>query len=209
MDQYNALFEQASSQGQTLIAASGDSGSTACMPFTSAQGITLAEQQALAVSFPASSPMLQRLVAHKWRQGHLPHGDNSYWASTPIGGTDITGSLQSYVPEVVWNEGSVSNGIIAGGGGSSSHFPKAGMAESYPGMPSGADRLLPDISLQSSVASPGFLKCSSDPTLINRQGQTSSCVYGMKGNNNQYTIAGRYKFRSPNLRGSHDPAERS
>lgn len=40
LDQYNALFEEASAQGQTLVAASGDSGSTACAPYSSAQGVT-------------------------------------------------------------------------------------------------------------------------------------------------------------------------
>jgi subtilase family serine protease len=35
LDQGNALFEQAAAQGQTLVASAGDSGSTACVPFTS------------------------------------------------------------------------------------------------------------------------------------------------------------------------------
>jgi subtilase family serine protease len=52
LDQGNTLFEQASAQGQTLVAASGDSGSTACAQYTSA-GLTLTQEHALSVSYPA------------------------------------------------------------------------------------------------------------------------------------------------------------
>ena len=47
----NATFQQAAAQGQTIVSASGDDGSTDC--FSSSSNVTVAE--ALAVDFPASS----------------------------------------------------------------------------------------------------------------------------------------------------------
>jgi subtilase family serine protease len=197
MDQYNALFEQASAQGQTLVASSGDSGSTACAPYSSAQGVTPAEQQGLAVNFPADSPYVTAVGGTQMAAGTFAQGDNSYWAGAPNAGFDVTSSLLSYVPEIAWNEGSASHGIIAGGGGSSTHFPRPVWQSNFPNMPSGSYRLLPDVALQSSIASPGFILCTSDPALLSQEGQTSSCVSGLLGSNNKYTIAGGTSFAAP------------
>ena len=195
LDQANALFEEAAAQGQTLVASSGDSGSTACSPYTSATGITPAEQQALAVNFPASSPYVTAVGGTQMAVETFTAGNSSYWASAS--GMDTISSLLSYVPEVVWNEGSASRGIFAGGGGTSAHFLRPPWQNTFPGMPAGAYRLLPDIALQSSIASPGFLICSSDPTLLYPQGQTSSCVDGLTGSNQKYTVAGGTSFAAP------------
>jgi hypothetical protein len=87
--------------------------------------------------------------------------------------------------------------MAAGGGGSSGYFPRPAWQSGVPGMPSGTYRLVPDIALQSSGGDPGFILCSSDPALINPQGQTSSCVDGLVGSNNHYTIAGGTSFAAP------------
>jgi subtilase family serine protease len=195
LDQYSALFEEASAQGQTLVAASGDSGSTACAPDVSASGVTLAEPQELSVSFPASSPNVTAVGGTQMAAGTFAAGNSPYWASA--GSTDNVSSLLSYVPEVVWNEDSATNGIAGGGGGSSIYFPRPTWQSTYPGMPTGSYRLLPDIALQASMASPGFLVCSSDPALLGPQGQTSSCVSGILGNNDKYTLAGGTSFAAP------------
>ena len=47
-----STFQQAAAQGQTIINASGDSGSTACSGTT---GLSAAQQEVIAVSYPASS----------------------------------------------------------------------------------------------------------------------------------------------------------
>jgi subtilase family serine protease len=99
----------------------------------------------------------------------------------------------SYVPEVVWNEGSSLDAVVAGGGGASTHFPRPTWQSGVPGISSGAYRLLPDIALQASVESPGFLICSSDPSL----GQTASCAGGLVGTSNKFTIAGGTSFAAP------------
>jgi Pro-kumamolisin, activation domain/Bacterial Ig-like domain (group 3) len=195
LDQSNALFEEAAAQGQTLVSAAGDSGSTACAPYTSSQGVTPTQQQALSVNFPASSPYVTAVGGTQMAAGTFTAGASSYWASA--GSFDAVNSLLSYVPEVAWNEGSASEGIAAGGGGTSAYFPRPTWQSTVPGIPTGAYRLLPDVALQSSIANPGFLVCSSDPALIGSQGQTSSCVDGLVGSNNKYTQAGGTSFAAP------------
>ena len=193
LDQDNALYEEASAQGQTLVASAGDSGSTACAYYSSADGITAAQEQALSVEFPASSPYVTAVGGTQMAAGTFGAGDSSYWASAS--NVDNINSLLSYVPEVVWNEGSAAYGIAAGGGGASAYFPRPVWQSAVPGIPTGAYRLLPDIALQSSIASPGFLVCSDDPALIGSQ--TSSCANGMLDSNNQYTTAGGTSFAAP------------
>jgi hypothetical protein len=195
LDQYNAVFQEASSQGQTLVAAAGDDGSTACARFSSAQGVTAVEQQELSVDFPASSPNVTAVGGTQMAPGTFTAGDSPYWFSAS--NVDTSNSLRSYVPEVVWNEGSPSHGIVAGGGGSSVHFPRPAWQSAYPGMPAGTNRLLPDIALQSSISSPGFIFCTSDPAMLNAEGQTSSCVDGLLGSNYKFTLAGGTSFAAP------------
>jgi subtilase family serine protease len=195
LDQGNSLFEQASAQGQTLVAASGDSGSTACAQSTSA-GLTLTQQQALSVSYPADSPYVTAVGGTQMAPGTFAAGSSSYWAAAP---GDTIGSLLSYVPEVVWNEGSTSFGIAASGGGASAHFTRPTWQSGVPGITSGAFRLVPDIALQASIESPGFLLCSDDPTI----GGTNSCTNGLQSGNglssppDKFTTAGGTSFAAP------------
>jgi subtilisin family serine protease len=64
-------------------------------------------------------------------------------------------------------------------------------------MPPGAYRLLPDVALQSSIENPGYIICSDDPALANKQGQTPNCTDGFEGDNNQITTAGGTSFAAP------------
>jgi subtilase family serine protease len=194
LEQGNAMFEQAAAQGQTLVAAAGDAGSTACVPFSS-DGLTLVQQQALAVSYPADSPYVTAVGGTQMAAGTFAAGSSTYWETAS--NFDAVGSLLSYVPEVVWNEGSASLGIAAGGGGASAYFPRPAWQSGVPGIPSGAYRLLPDVALQSSIENPGFLICSDDPALANKQGQTPNCSGGFVGANNQVTTAGGTSFAAP------------
>jgi len=89
----NTLFEQAALQGQTIIAAAGDSGSEDCNGT-----IRGSEGSALAVDDPASQPFV-----------------------TGVGGTTL--SLSPAREEVVWNTGEASPSPGAGGGGLSSLWP--------------------------------------------------------------------------------------
>jgi subtilase family serine protease len=195
LDQGNSLFEQASAQGQTLVAASGDSGSTTCAQFTFA-GLTLTQEQALSVSYPADSPYVTAVGGTQMAPGTFAAGPSPYWATAS---SNTPGLLLSYVPEIVWNEGSTSFGIAASGGGTSAHFTRPTWQSGVPGITPGAFRLLPDVALQSSIESPGFLLCSSDPTIAG----TNSCTTGLQSGNglsspaDQFTIAGGTSFATP------------
>ena len=195
LDENNSLFEEAAAQGQTLVASAGDSGSTACEPYTIAEGVTSAQQQALSVNFPASSPYVTAVGGTQMAAGTFASGTSPYWSAAS--NSDNVSSLLSYVPEVVWNEDSAANGIAAGGGGASAYFPRPVWQATVPGIPTGNYRLLPDVALQSSVASPGFLICTSDASLVNLQGETNTCANGLLGSDNSYTTAGGTSFAAP------------
>jgi subtilase family serine protease len=192
LNQNNALFEEAAAQGQTLVAAAGDSGSSACAQFPTTE-VTPAQQQALAVGFPASSPYVTAVGGTQMAPGTFAAGSSPYWASAST--ADLAGSLLSYVPEVVWNEDSANNGIASGGGGSSTVFPRPAWQAGVPGILSGTYRLLPDLSLQSSIASPGFLICLDDQ-IINGS-MTTGCTNGFQNGTSQYTTAGGTSFAAP------------
>ena len=196
LDQWNTLFEQAAAQGQTIVASSGDSGSTGCAPESNAPGITPAIQQSVAVDFPASSPYVTAVGGTQMAAGTFTVGNTQYWAPN-LFDTSFPATLLSYVPEVAWNEGSAANGIVAGGGGSSSYFARPAWQATFPGMPGGSYRLVPDIALQSSAAAPGFVLCTSDPTLLAQNGQTASCEEGLVGSNQKLTTAGGTSFAAP------------
>ena len=195
LDQWNALFEQASAQGQTIVASAGDSGSTGCSGESTASGVTATERQSPAVSFPASSPNVTAVGGTQMTAGSFAAGNTQYWS--PSGNPVNTESLLSYVPEVAWNEGSVARGIVAGGGGASSYFPRPAWQAAFPGMPAGSYRLLPDVALQSSDSDPGYVLCTDDPTLLAENGQTASCTNGLVDNNGKLTIAGGTSFAAP------------
>jgi hypothetical protein len=93
----NTLFEQAAAQGQTVVAAAGDSGSTACYD----PGVT--DDSVLAVNDPASQPYV-----------------------TGVGGTTMSGLSASPTP-AVWNSGCYVNDNVtycgATGGGVSGTWP--------------------------------------------------------------------------------------
>ena len=198
--QSNALFEQANSQGQTLVAAAGDSGSTTCARFPISNELSAAQQQALSVGYPADSPLVTAVGGTQMSAAALTTNASTYWAGALY--NDNTSSLLSYVPELAWNEGSVTMGVLAGGGGPSALFPRPSWQSGFPGMPSGSTRVLPDIALQASVAHPGFLVCSDDPYLLAGSGQTRGCTEGLEGSNNNLTVSGGTSFAAPVFAGA-------
>jgi len=193
LQQLNAIFEQAAAQGQTIIASSGDSGASGCARYSSSQGVSTAQQQALAVDFPASSPYVTAVGGTQMAPGTFAAGTSTYWASYPS--TDDVNSLIGYVPEVAWNEDSPTYGILASGGGASSVFPRPSWQSGVPGIPAGAYRLIPDIALQASVSSPGYIVCTDDPYIV---GGLTDCTNGsLKASNGAYVITGGTSFGAP------------
>jgi len=189
----NAVLEQGASQGQTIISAAGDAGSTDCSGDDPTY-LTTAQQEALAVDFPASSQYVTAMGGTEFPTADVAAGNNTYFAAETS--TDIISSALSYIPEQVWNDDSNADGLSSGGGGVSSFSPRPSwQTTGVTGIPSGSYRLVPDIALDASPNNAGYLYCSSDST---DTGITGSCSNGFRDANDQYlTVAGGTSFDAP------------
>jgi subtilase family serine protease len=196
----NGMLEEGAAQGQTILASSGDDGSTACYGNTDQ---TTAVQEALAVNFPASSQYVTGLGGTEFPASTET---SQYWEQAS-GGSDIISSALYYIPETTWNDDTLSSqglkpgnvdALSAGGGGISIYAPRPSWQMSLPGIPAGSFRLVPDVSLASSPEFPGYLYCSSD-TMAWSSGQKASCSSsGFRDTTTQdLTVAGGTSFAAP------------
>src|SRR5579864_2035146 len=103
----NALAEQAAAQGITYFVSSGDDGAQGCDDPSSPPATG-----PIAVNALASTPFNVAVGGTMFNEnGNV----NKYWStSAPISETAL-----SYIPENVWNESSLTNGLWAGSGGAS------------------------------------------------------------------------------------------
>ncbi len=188
-----SIMEQGASQGQSIIAASGDNGSTSCYSDSS---LTTAQQEALAVNYPASSAYVTGLGGTEFPSSDVSSSNTTYWQSA--NGSDLVNSAKSYIPEQTWNDDSSSNSqnpLAAGGGGTSALTARPSWQTGVPGILSGSYRLVPDISLSSSPVNAGYLYCSSDSQAT---GITGSCTNGFRDSSDKYvTVAGGTSFAAP------------
>jgi hypothetical protein len=185
----NATLEQAASQGQSVIAAAGDDGSTDCHGTLNGS-----KGEALAVDFPASSQYVTGMGGTEFPAADVASTNTTYWESASSG-SDVIPSALSYIPEVVWNDDSSTEDIVSGGGGISSMTPRPAWQTGVPGIPSGSYRLVPDISLDASAENAPYLICSSDSAWT---GVTGSCSHGFRDSNGVYlTVAGGTSFCGP------------
>ena len=198
-----STFEQAATQGQTILAAAGDDGSTDCFGET---GFTTAQQEALGVDYPGSSPNVTSVGGTEISQASASYETQggAYWSASN-GSTDVINSLLQPVPEQAWNEDStcvlyVSDGgsaLCSGGGGASALFTKPSWQINVPGIPTDGQRDVPDVSLDAAVYNPGYLYCSSDSSEY-QEGQESSCTSGFRDSaTGDITAAGGTSFASP------------
>lgn len=201
---YSALegiLQQAASQGQTVVTASGDAGSTACYNPTTKSGVTAA-MEVLAVNYPASSAYAVGVGGTEFPSADVASGNTTYWRSAS--GSDLVGSAISYIPEQAWNDDSATVGqqnpqyaLSSGGGGVSTLTPRPSWQTGVPGIPSGSFRLVPDVSLASSPNNAPYLYCSSDSSGWST-GQKASCNSGFRDSATQdLTIAGGTSFAAP------------
>jgi len=187
---YNSTLAQAASQGQSVIVASGDSGSTDCFGET---GLTTAQQQALAVDFPASSQYVTGMGGTEFPAADVATTNTTYWQAAS--GTDVISSALSYIPEQVWNDDTTAGKPSSGGGGVSTLTSRPTWQAGVPGIPPGTFRFVPDISLSSSPANAPYLFCSSDSAWT---GVPGSCSHGFRDTNNtNLTAAGGTSFAAP------------
>ena len=139
------LGQQANAQGQTIVAASGDSGAAGCDPLFATQAT-----KGLAVSMPASMPYVTAVGGTEFNEG-----SGTYWNTTNNGNN---GSVLSYIPEISWNESNVGLGIEATGGGASTFFTKPSW-QSGLGVPNDGVRDVPDLSFSASADHDGYVLC--------------------------------------------------
>jgi hypothetical protein len=178
---YNALWQQATAQGITVVVAAGDNGSAGCDPNPSVN--PNAASQGLAVNGFASTPYNVAVGGTEFNQSG---NESNYWNSTNAATTQL--SAKGYISEVPWDDStcaanfptactSVDSGggdISAGSGGASNCATFNGSGNCQAGYakpayqtgvtPADNVRDIPDISL---FASNGFnnsfyIVCQSD-----------------------------------------------
>jgi subtilase family serine protease len=195
-------FEKANSQGQTVFAASGDSGSADCDNGYNTSGTLVGASNGLAVDYPPSSAYVTAVGGSSF-SGDM--GDQSkYWNSQ---NTSNNGSAISYIPETAWNDtpdiaGLDTNGqISASGGGPSSCVTTTGTSPNLKcgkgftkpswqvgtGVPSDGKRDVPDVALAADPDHDGYVLCTQE---LNSAGTgfsgQSSCAYPVTGSEVAY-----------------------
>ena len=170
------MAEQAAAQGITYFVSTGDNGTAGCDDPTVA---------------PASNPISVNLIAStafNVAVGGTEFNENGdptkYWGTEP----PVQESAISYIPENVWNESSLANGLWSGAGGASagnvraggttSGVPKPYWQSGVAGIPADGVRDLPDVSLTAAAH---------DPYLLCLEG---SCTPDSTGNIYVYFISG-------------------
>jgi hypothetical protein len=198
-----AIVEQGASQGQSILAASGDTGSTACYDPSGSSGLTTTQQRALAVNYPASSAYATGIGGTEFPSADVASSNSTYWQTSS--GSDVVGSALSYIPEQAWNDDSASIGnqygaqyaLSSGGGGTSTFTARPSWQTGVPGLASGSKRLVPDVSLSSSADNAGYLYCTSDSSSWS-SGQKASCNSGFRDSSStDLTIGGGTSFATP------------
>lgn len=155
------VLAQASSQGQTIIVSSGDSGAASC---ESTSNTTTTATRGLSVSYPASSPNVTSVGGTQLNSGTEPSTSNSYWSSTTDGTTK--GSALGYMPETTWNDTAASGSLSSTGGGVSSLFGKPSW-QSGTGVPADNRRDLPDVAFPAAVQQHAYIVCTIQQTCLN------------------------------------------
>jgi subtilase family serine protease len=196
------IMEQGASQGQTVVAASGDTGSTACYDPTTKNPVTAA-MEVLAVNYPASSAYAVGVGGTEFPAADVAASSTTYWKSAS--GSDLVNSALSYIPEQAWNDDSASIGqqygalyaLSSGGGGVSTFTARPTWQTGVTGIASGSFRLVPDVSLASSPENAPYLFCTGDTSAWN-SGQKASCNSGFRDSTTQdLTAAGGTSFATP------------
>jgi hypothetical protein len=176
------LAQEANTQGQTIVAAAGDSGAAGCEGNPAFSGETAATH-GLAVIAPASFPNVTGMGGTEFNEG-----SGVYWAAA-TNGVDVSPSALSYIPETAWNDVSspfnTSHEMWAGGGGASANFAKPSW-QTGTGVPNDNARDVPDLSLNASFFHDGSLFCV--------QG---SCVSGFRDGNQHLSVGGGTSVATP------------
>ena len=197
---YNSVLEQAAAQGQTILSAAGDDGSTDC--YGEYKTSDTSDNEQLAVDFPGSSQYVTSVGGTEFPSSDVAAGNNTYFDAESS--TDIISSAKSYIPEMVWNDDAAEGALSAGGGGVSIFTTQpawqsgtiGGVVLSSPG-----HRMVPDIALTASPVNAPLAFCTSDTTFW-ASGQKASCNDGLRDSSTQdLTVGGGTSFEAPTVAG--------
>jgi hypothetical protein len=206
----NADLEQAAAQGQTVVAAAGDDGSSDCYLYGSKD---TADNELLAVDYPGSSQYVTSMGGTEFPAADVASGNNIYFDAEST--TDIISSAKSYIPEMVWNDdvaaaadscpGTDCDPISSGGGGVSIFTAQptwqAGTIGGVAISTTGGMRMVPDIALTASPYNAPFAFCTSDKTFWQTD-QKASCNDGLRDSSTQdLTVGGGTSFDAPTFSG--------
>jgi len=206
--QVRGWAQQAQSQGQTIVAASGDSGAADCDTGGAAT-------HGLEVDVPASIPEVTGAGGNEYTDdtpnctgpSYCPPGDDPpYWsAAGPT--SDTVSSALKYIPEISWNNTSQTNSgtsavFSASGGGGSIYFctgvstcvtnSAKPVWQTGTGVPADGKRDVPDISLNASNTHDPYLTCSEDS-----QSGVSSCSAGFRDGAGNFSAVGGTSAAAP------------
>jgi Pro-kumamolisin, activation domain len=212
----NNVLGQAAAQGQTVVAAAGDDGSTDCYGGYGTRNVTGNEQ--LAVDFPGSSQYVTSMGGTEFPAADVASGNNTYFEAAS--GTDVISSATSYIPEMVWNDDTSAGAAdptepLSAGGGGVSIFTTAVEAPWQTGtiggvaIPTHSNRMVPDIALTASPLNAPFAFCTSDTTFWNTAAnggtapyQQASCNDGLRDSaTGVLTVGGGTSFDAPTFSG--------
>ena len=183
--------QQGQTQGQTIVAASGDAGAADCDTKSPATG-------GLAVDVPAAIPEVTgaggTVFSADSTTNTPPGADPPYWAAAGAT-TDTVSTALEYIPEAAWNDTAQTPGTLsATGGGASTLFPKPSW-QTGTGVPNDGKRDVPDISVASSPNHDGYLVCSEDD---GNGGIVSTCTSGFRtGTGGNFTVVGGTSVSAP------------
>jgi subtilase family serine protease len=179
----NQLFKQANAQGQTVLAASADTGAADC------DAGPLAEE-GVTVDFPGSSPYVTSMGGTQFNEGNAT-GVTQYWNANSSSSTANAGSATGYIPEQPWNDFPSVLGFSGGGGGFSNFFTKPAWQQGA-GVPTDGARDVPDLSLDASDSHDTFLYCVNVAAANGAQ----SCTSGFRNSSTNLDTAGGTSFDS-------------
>jgi hypothetical protein len=191
VDTVQGWAQQANTQGQTIMAASGDDGAADC------DGAVASATHGLAVDVPAAIPEVTGMGGTEFFGDPASTSPTTYWNAT--GSSDDISSALSYVPEEAWNDTAFnltqSGGTIAAsGGGASIYFGKPTW-QTGTGVPSDSKRDVPDLALSTSPDHDGYLFCSEDGpnnTIV------ATCTSGFRtGSGGDLTVVGGTSAAAP------------
>jgi hypothetical protein len=188
--------QQGITQGQTIVAASGDSGAADCDPDTSTSAT-----HGLAVDVPASIPEVTGAGGTEFTgdsagtvSGNQAAAAPPYWSGSGAGSDTVSSALE-YIPEEAWNDTAAYGSLAASGGGASIYFTKPTW-QTGTGVPADGARDVPDVALNASPMHDPYLICSEDDEQTG--GTVSTCTSGFRtGSGGDFTAVGGTSADAP------------